>query len=95
MAAGEVEAQRVSRGRTVSRAVGNFLLPASNPVGTVYGTLAVGILFAAESTEPNPAFRDIVAVVGTLIVYWLAHGPDAAPRADRLLHAHVCRDPGH
>ena len=57
VAAGEVEAQRVSRGpRTVSRAVGNFLLPASNPVGTVYGTLAVGILFAAESTEPNPAF---------------------------------------
>lgn len=73
MATGEVEAERVGRGRTLSRAIGNFLLPASNPVGTVYGTLAVGILFAAESTEPNPAFRDIGAVVGTLIVYWLAH----------------------
>ncbi len=73
MGTGEVEAERVGRGRTLSRAIGNFLLPASNPVGTVYGTLAVGILFAAESTEPNPAFRDIGAVVGTLIVYWLAH----------------------
>ncbi len=57
----------------MSRVVGNVLLPASNPVGTIYGTLAVGILFAAESTEPNPALRDIAAVVGTLIVYWLAH----------------------
>jgi hypothetical protein len=53
--------------------VGNFVLPAANPVGTVYGTLAVGILFAAESTAANPAWRDIGAVVGTLIVYWLAH----------------------
>jgi hypothetical protein len=69
----EVAPKGPGRLRALARAVGNFLLPASNPVGTVYGTLAVGILFAAESTEPNPALRDIAAVVGTLIVYWLAH----------------------
>jgi hypothetical protein len=69
----EVAAKRPGRVRVLTQAVGNFLLPASNPVGTVYGTLAVGILFAAESTEPNPAVKDIAAVVGTLIVYWLAH----------------------
>lgn len=57
----------------MARSISNFLLPASNPVGTVYGTLAVGVLFAAESTEANPALRDIAAVLGTLIVYWLAH----------------------
>lgn len=57
----------------MARTIGNFILPSSNPVGTVYGTLAVGVLFAAESTEPNPALQDIAAVVGTLIVYWLAH----------------------
>jgi cytochrome bd-type quinol oxidase subunit 2 len=70
---GEAETERAGRGRAFARSVGNILLPASNPVGTVYGTLAVGILFAAESTEANPALRDIGAVVGTLIVYWLAH----------------------
>ena len=53
--------------------MGNFLLPAANPVGTVYGTLAVGVHFAAESTEAKPAVQDLAAVVGTLIVYWLAH----------------------
>lgn len=57
----------------MARTIGNLILPSSNPVGTVYGTLAVGVLFAAESTEPNPALQDIAAVVGTLIVYWLAH----------------------
>ena len=73
MSAGEVGAESAGRGRSLARTIGNFLLPASNPVGTVYGTLAVGVLFAAESTEPNPALQDIAAVVGTLIVYWLAH----------------------
>jgi hypothetical protein len=69
----EVAPKSPGRVRAFARAVANFLLPASNPVGTVYGTLAVGVLFAAESTEANPALRDIAAVVGTLIVYWLAH----------------------
>lgn len=73
MTAGEVGAESAGRGRSVAHAVGNFLLPAANPVGTVYGTLAVGVLFAAESTEAKPALQDIAAVVGTLIVYWLAH----------------------
>jgi hypothetical protein len=71
--AGEVGAERGGRGRSVARAIANFLLPAANPVGTVYGTLAVGVLFAAESTENKPAVQDLAAVVGTLIVYWLAH----------------------
>jgi hypothetical protein len=71
--ADEVEAEEPGRSRALGRWVGNVLLPASNPVGTVYGTLAVGVLFAAESTEANPAVDDIVAVVGTLMVYWLAH----------------------
>ncbi len=73
MTTGEAESERAGRGRAIARSVGNFFLPASNPVGTVYGTLAVGVLFAAESTESNPALRDIGAVVGTLLVYWLAH----------------------
>jgi hypothetical protein len=71
--ADDVGAAKSGRVRAFGRWVGNLLLPASNPVGTVYGTLAVGVLFAAESTEANPALQDVAAVVGTLMVYWLAH----------------------
>jgi hypothetical protein len=71
--ADDAEGEKQGRGRAFGRALGNLLLPASNPVGTVYGTLAVGVLFAVESTEANPALSDIAAVVGTLMVYWLAH----------------------
>jgi hypothetical protein len=71
--ADEAETEKPGRLRARGRWVGNVFLPASNPVGTVYGTLAVGVLFAAESTEANPALEDIAAVVGTLMVYWLAH----------------------
>ncbi|HEX4220356.1 MAG TPA: hypothetical protein VHZ02_18420 [Acidimicrobiales bacterium] len=67
------DVDKAGRLRAFGRGVGNLILPASNPVGTVYGTLAVGVLFAAESTEANPALSDIAAVVGTLMVYWLAH----------------------
>ena len=73
MTADDAEIEKPGRGRAFGRALGNLLLPASNPVGTVYGTLAVGVLFAVESTEANPALSDIAAVVGTLLVYWLAH----------------------
>jgi hypothetical protein len=44
-----------------------------NPEGTVYGTLAIGAMLAAESA-PNETYpKTVTAVVITLLVYWLAH----------------------
>ena len=50
-----------------------FLLPESNPAGTIYGTLTVGVLLAVESTQQKTAIRDVGAVLAALAAYWLAH----------------------
>ena len=59
--------------RRAARSVSRFLLPESNPAGTIYGTLTVGVLLAVESTVRQTAIRDIGAVLAALVTYWLAH----------------------
>jgi predicted DNA repair protein MutK len=45
----------------------------NNPAGAIYGTIAVGALLAAESVRRETYARNVVAVVITLVLYWLAH----------------------
>ncbi|HXA55507.1 MAG TPA: hypothetical protein VNV37_11605 [Solirubrobacteraceae bacterium] len=49
------------------------LLPGANPAGTVYGTITVGALLAAESSLRDTYPETIGAIVVALLVYWLAH----------------------
>jgi hypothetical protein len=49
------------------------LLPGENPAGTVYGTITIGALLAAESSLRDTYPETIGAVVVALLVYWLAH----------------------
>ncbi len=44
-----------------------------NPGDAVYGTIAVGALLAAESARQETYLETVVAVVITLVLYWLAH----------------------
>ncbi len=74
MTTGEVRTVRNGYGWSVARSIGHFLLPENNAAGTIYGTLTVGVLLAAESSQHASAWRDIAAVMGALLVYWLAHG---------------------
>jgi hypothetical protein len=49
------------------------LLPGANPAGTVYGTITVAALLAAESSLRDTYPETVGAVVVALLVYWLAH----------------------
>jgi hypothetical protein len=49
------------------------LLPGENPAGTVYGTITVAALLAAESGLHDTYPETVGAVVVALLVYWLAH----------------------
>ena len=54
-----------------TRAVVGLIL--NNPGRAIYGTIAVGALLAAESARRETYAKNIVAVVLTLLLYWLAH----------------------
>jgi hypothetical protein len=45
----------------------------TNPGGAVYGTITVGALLAAESSQHETYLETIVAVIVAMILYWLAH----------------------
>jgi hypothetical protein len=45
----------------------------NNAGSAIYGIIAVGALLAAESVRRETYARNIVAVVITLVLYWLAH----------------------
>jgi hypothetical protein len=49
------------------------LLPGENPSGTVYGTLTIGALLAAESGLHDTYPETVGSVVVALLIYWLAH----------------------
>jgi hypothetical protein len=49
------------------------LLPGANPVGTVYGTLTIGALLAAESSLRDTYPETVGAIGLALLLYWLAH----------------------
>jgi hypothetical protein len=75
--------------------------PEDNPRGTIYGTIAAGLVLAAEDplTETYPGV--LIATVIAVASYWLAHGyahwvghrlqrgplPDDGPSAAQLGHA--------
>lgn len=48
-------------------------LTLDNAGSAIYGTIAVGALLAAESVRRETYAKNIVAVVITLLLYWLAH----------------------
>jgi hypothetical protein len=50
-----------------------WLLPSANPAGTVYGTIAIGALLAAESGRRETYLETIVAAILAISLYWLAH----------------------
>ncbi len=62
-----------TRARRLAIGTLDRLLPGANPAGTVYGTITVGALLAAESSLRDTYPETIGAVVVALLVYWLAH----------------------
>jgi hypothetical protein len=44
-----------------------------SPAGLVYGTIAIGALLTAESAQTETYAKSVVAVVITLLLYWLAY----------------------
>ena len=59
--------------RHMGRSYGaRFLSVLRNPVGMVYGTIAIGTLLAIEP-EGETYLKTVIAIVITLILYWLAH----------------------
>lgn len=55
------------------RAGGVLELIVNNAGSAIYGIIAVGALLAAESARRETFAKNIVAVVITLLLYWLAH----------------------
>lgn len=51
-----------------------WIEPEDNPRNTVYGTLAAGLLIAAEDPAVETYPRVITATVVAAATYWLAHG---------------------
>jgi hypothetical protein len=57
------------RGRIVK-----WIEPEVNPSATIYGTIAVGLVIAAEDPAKETYPRVILAAAVTVAMYWLAHG---------------------
>jgi hypothetical protein len=72
----------------------------ANPAGGVYGAIMVGALLAAESARRETYAKTVLAVVITLLLYWLAHSyAEGAGRrlrdGGRLTVAGLARTMGH
>jgi len=52
----------------------NRLEPSGDPSGVIYGTIVAGSVIALLSRHTATAERLSFEVLGTLLVYWLAHG---------------------
>jgi hypothetical protein len=63
-------AKRISQPRWAKNLIG---LIANRPDYAVYGAIAVGVLLAAETARRETYPKTVVAVVITLMLYWLAH----------------------
>ncbi len=48
--------------------------PEDNPRGTIYGTIAAGLVIAAEEPATETYPRVLVAAAVAVVTYWLAHG---------------------
>ena len=51
-----------------------WIEPEDNPRNTVYGTIAAGLVVAAEDPASETYPRVVIAVAVAVAVYWLAHG---------------------
>ena len=51
-----------------------WIEPEDNPRNTIYGTIAAGLVIAAENPATETYPRVIVATVVAVATYWLAHG---------------------
>jgi hypothetical protein len=51
-----------------------WIEPEDNPANTVYGTLAAGLVIAAEDPTTESYPRVLTATVVAVATYWLAHG---------------------
>jgi len=51
----------------------DWVLPGENPAGTVYGTITLGALLAAEDGLHDTYAETVGSVVAALVLYWLAH----------------------
>lgn len=50
-----------------------LLWPKQNPGATIYGTLIAAALLATESAANDSVAEIVGTILGTLVVYWLAH----------------------
>ncbi len=55
------------------RSVGEWLVPADNPAGVVYGLITVGALMAAESGRHESFLDAFASAAFATLLYWLAH----------------------
>jgi hypothetical protein len=62
-----------ARARRAAIGALDWALPGENPAGSVYGTITVGALLAAESSLRETYLETVGSVVVALLVYWLAH----------------------
>ena len=51
-----------------------WIEPETNPRNTIYGTLAAGLVIAAEDPRTETYVRVVTATVTAVAIYWLAHG---------------------
>jgi hypothetical protein len=51
-----------------------WIEPEDNPRNTIYGTLAAGLLLAAENPATETYVRLVAASVVAVATYWVAHG---------------------
>jgi hypothetical protein len=49
------------------------VLPGANPSGSVYGTITIGALLAAETGLRDTYLETVGSVGVALVIYWLAH----------------------
>ncbi|HEX7105418.1 MAG TPA: hypothetical protein VF218_05595 [Acidothermaceae bacterium] len=74
-----------------------WIEPEDNPRNTIYGTIAAGLVIAAEDPRSETYPRVIAAALIAVAAYWLAHsyahwvaerlGRGASPSAQDFLHA--------
>ena len=51
-----------------------WIEPEDNPHNTIYGTIAAGLVVAAEDPATTTYRRVVIATVVAVVSYWLAHG---------------------
>lgn len=68
--------QRAPRSRSATRAAGRLLRwlePEDNPSAVVYGTIAVGLVLAAENPAVETFPRVAAGSAAAILIYWGAH----------------------